>query len=127
MILTFPCKSCGTNNSLKKHFSDRVDLSKKMGDSFSCKCKNCEEKNSYTANDIYAQHGSMYSFLLIGMIVASASLIYYLTIWIESKNVASQGWSWFLLAIAITIPSLLFFNWLMEEKNKIRNFNKYKV
>ena len=122
MILKFYCKSCFKSNRINSSAYDRIELSKEKGDQITSKCKHCFENRVYEINEINAGSSILELILFIISIIGSISIALFTLKYIDKGGV----YSIFLLPVGIAIPFLLYFNWLIEERKKIKSFNKFK-
>lgn len=126
MILVFKCTGCKKPNRLNKVADDRVELAKQTGNSNTFKCKSCGMEKTYNVNDVIAKHGPLYNIFLCGMVIATAVILWIMIPWLDdsSKKLVQK---WLLLPVAVALPAIFFFNWLINENKRIRNFNKFKL
>lgn len=125
MILVFECKHCCKANRIKNMAFDRAELLKKINRVNSFSCKKCKFKTDYIINDIRASYGILYKILLLGTVISTILLVYWSINLVEFKKMTVQ--TPYLIPVISLIPSLFFFNWLINEKKKIRTFNKFKL
>lgn len=122
MILRIYCKSCSKPNQISSYASDRVELAKEKGDEVKVKCKNCSKIYEYSTNDVIAENGILNIILLVGMIIGTIIIANYLFKYLDKGGVYSM----FLLPIGISIPGMIYFSWLLEERKKIKTFNRFR-
>ncbi|MDH7447230.1 hypothetical protein [Aquimarina sp. 2201CG14-23] len=122
MILRVYCKDCLKPNRISSNASDRVQLSKEKGDLIELKCKHCSKNQKYSPNDVIGENGVLNLILLIGMILGTITLGIFLLKYVNKGGV----YSLYIIPVGIVIPSLIYFVWLLEEKKKIRLFNKFR-
>ena len=122
MILKIYCKFCSKSNKISSHASDRVELTKEKGDEVKVKCKNCSKIYEYSTNDVTAENGILNIVLLVGMVIGTIIIATFLLKYIDKGGVYSM----FLLPIGISIPGMIYFSWLLEERKKIKTFNRFR-
>ncbi|MBQ0735245.1 hypothetical protein [Aquimarina celericrescens] len=122
MILRVYCRSCSKPNKISSYASDRVELSKEKGEVINVKCKYCSKTYGYGVNDVNAENGILNLILLIGMVVGTVVIAKFLLQYIDKGGVYSM----FLLPVGVSIPGIIYFGWLLEEKKRIRMFNKFR-
>ncbi|GAA4275980.1 hypothetical protein [Aquimarina mytili] len=122
MILRIYCKSCSKPNKINSYASDRVELAKEKGDLIKVKCNNCSKTHDYSANDVIAEGSILNLILLVGMIIGTIIIANFLIQYIDKGGIYSM----FLLPVGISIPGIIYYSWLLEEKKRIKIFNRFR-
>ncbi|WP_155839695.1 hypothetical protein [Aquimarina latercula] len=97
-------------------------MAKEKGSPLILTCKHCLKTQERSLNDVFAENGILNLIFLIGMIIGTIIIANFLLKYLDKGGI----YSLFVLPIGIAIPSLIYFVWLIEEKKKIRSFNKFR-
>jgi len=125
MTLKFRCKDCNKYNKIKGTFTDRRDLANEKGELFELKCLDCEGINQIRPNHVTAVENKFLG-LLLPVLFAPAILFCYF-IFNNFLHRDSTSLRLIALGFALLIPLKIYLALSNAEKNKVRNFNRYKL
>jgi len=116
------CKNCKSEIKIKEWADNRLELIYKKGESFEAKCKNCGNSNNYLVKEVHAKSNYVFNtFLFIFVLGLMVGIGYYLF----SKFWAKSFYMVIVLPMAISIPGMIYFNYIKIQNKKISIFNRY--
>ncbi|MAT55029.1 MAG: hypothetical protein CMN32_11160 [Saprospirales bacterium] len=121
----FRCQNCSEYNRLKGSFTDRRELAETKGEPFRIVCSVCGRKTEVKANSVTATETRFLGLIFPLVFVPAILLGYYLfTNFIERNSIYLK-----LIAIgfALKIPAIIYSALSKSERDKVRNFNRYKL
>jgi len=115
------CKQCRESIHLKTKALDRVELSMKIGRTFSLKCNSCNSNNMYSVNDVKATASKFFDLLFLIMLIVSGIIGYILFVHYWNTSI----YLFYVIPMAVAIPGLIFFKLSKVQNQKISSFNSF--
>ena len=122
MILFTNCKSCKSEISFRKLFSDRVEFKKLVGDSLELTCKSCNKTDKYRTDNVKAKESKL-ALLIAFLIFLIGTPILLLFLWDYFFKV-NYFYAMLGLFLPLTIPSTIYLIINRNERLKVRLFNR---
>jgi hypothetical protein len=117
------CKNCNYTNTIRSNSIDRVELEKEYTNNIEVTCLSCNETHIYNVNNVFATlNKGWHLFLTVITLFATVIVAYYIL-----SNYWGKSFYIYLVAPSISsIPSMIYFVYLKNERKKVRLFNRYR-
>jgi hypothetical protein len=123
MRLQYTCKNCHKTNRIDRGYADRGRLQRELGSSIELECRHCNLNQIYTPNDVFASSNEWVQ-IAIFIIVLFTSLLLGWSVF-EAYS-GKFFYLVFVIPIVMGIPSLIYFNYIKSENQRVRVFNKFR-
>lgn len=123
MKLIVNCKDCQEKIILKNSATDRIELSKEIGNEFKLRCEGCLIEHKYHVNDVKAKESKLLAIIAFIIFVFGTGIIVYLL----REYLFTPNNPYNVLAIGgiILIPSFVYVIFKKQERDDAKRFNQY--
>lgn len=123
MKLIANCKHCQKEIKVKSRANDRVELVQEIGEAFILNCKHCLRKESYQINEVKARESKSIKImaLLVFLIGTGFLLVFFRDYYLMSTHPKFL----FYVCTVLTVPAVFYGFLTKQEREDVRNFNRY--
>ena len=125
MIYKFRCQYCSEYSRFKGTFTNRWELARIKGEPFSVACSKCGKENKVKVNAVTAAESRFQGLLFPLVFVPAILLGYFLfTNFLERNSIYLKLIA---VAFALKIPLIIYSALSKSGRDKVRNFNRFKL